>query len=301
MRYALVAVASAVMAAVAVPASAQGRPGLSPSSAWTLDYAADSCALRRMFGEGDDRFYLEFRRFGPGLGLQTTIASSGMKPRRSVSFRYRLGSETKWRQAVAANSITLDTPDSSFEGVLFDLALVSSAEAEASSDPLQRAAYLESIDLRALEREAAGRADAITLRGAFRRELTLSLGSLEAPIAALNECIDELMTGWNIDLDAHRTLTRPATPVNLRRVASMIDYPPKMALQNMPGVVNIRLAIDERGRITGCHIQMPLSDPSFEESSCVDVQHALDFDPALDKDGHPIASYWITKVHFRPY
>jgi hypothetical protein len=78
----------------------------------------------------------------------------------------------------------------------------------------------------------------------------------------------------------------------------MMDYPPEMLRRGMPGLVNIRLAIDDAGRITACHIQMPLSDPSFEESSCADIQHALDFDPALDKDGKPIASYWITKVHF---
>ena len=61
----------------------------------------------------------------------------------------------------------------------------------------------------------------------------------------------------------------------------------------------MRLDVDETGGITACHIQMPLSDPAFEESSCADIQHALDFDPALDKDGKPIASYWVTKVYFQ--
>jgi len=78
----------------------------------------------------------------------------------------------------------------------------------------------------------------------------------------------------------------------------MMDYPPAMLRKSMPGLVNVRLAIDEAGRITACHIQMPLSDPAFEESSCADIQHAFDFEPALDKDGKPIASYWITRVVF---
>ena len=62
----------------AVPADAQDAPGLAPSVPWTLDYDADSCALRRMFGEGEDRAYLEMRRFGPGLGLQTSLGSKKM-------------------------------------------------------------------------------------------------------------------------------------------------------------------------------------------------------------------------------
>ena len=94
-------------------------------------------------------------------------------------------------------------------------------------------------------------------------------------------------------------LTDPvAAPVNLPDVSRMIDYPPKMAREGMQGVVNIRLAVDETGLVTSCHIQMPLSDPAFEETSCADIQHELDFDPALDRDGKPIASYWITKVRF---
>jgi hypothetical protein len=106
------------------------------------------------------------------------------------------------------------------------------------------------------------------------------------------------MTHWSIDIEAHKTLTRRPVPIDMAAAASMIDYPPKMLRQNMPGLVHIRLAIDERGRITGCHIQMPLSDPVFEETSCADIQHAFEFEPALDKDGKPIASYWLTSVRF---
>ena len=43
---------------------------------------------------------------------------------------------------------------------------------------------------------------------------------------------------------------------------------------------------------------MPLSDPAFEESSCADIQHAFEFEPALDKDGKPMPSYWTTRVVF---
>jgi TonB family protein len=93
-------------------------------------------------------------------------------------------------------------------------------------------------------------------------------------------------------------LTRPAVPLDFAAASSMVGYPPKMLRRAMPGLVNIRLAIDESGRVTACRIQMPLSDPEFESSSCADIQHAFEFEPALDKDGKPIASYWITRVHF---
>jgi hypothetical protein len=44
---------------------------------------------------------------------------------------------------------------------------------------------------------------------------------------------------------------------------------------------------------------MPLSDPAFEESSSADIQNALEFEPAFDKDRTPIPSYWITSVRFQ--
>ena len=299
MRAGLLAAVLASGIAIACPATAQEKPGLAPSSNWVLDYAEDSCALRRMFGEGKNQAYLEFRRFGPGLGLQTTIASKRMTATRLGAFRYRFGSEGGWREVIKANSLEMNGALEGFSGVLFDPGFVILPEYEAIEDPLEKAAYLRTLDLRAVELKAAAEADSITLRGAFRSTLTLQLGPLDGPIAALQQCIDELMTHWGIDVEAHRTLTRPALPTNLREVPRMIDYPPKMVQRRLQGVVNIRLGIDERGLITACHIQMPLSDPAFEKTSCADIEHALEFDPALDKDGKPIASFWVTKVVFQ--
>jgi hypothetical protein len=44
---------------------------------------------------------------------------------------------------------------------------------------------------------------------------------------------------------------------------------------------------------------MPLSDPEFAEASCADIEHAFEFEPALDKDGKPVASYWLTTIRFQ--
>ena len=295
MRFVVLAAAPGLIAATACPAMAKDAPALVPSSPWELNYDADSCALRRMFGEGKDQAYVEFRRFAPGLGLQATVASNRMTARNPVKLKYRFGEAGEWRDS-GGNALKMVE---GFSGVLFAPSLVYLPELEQIEDPGELASYLKSVDWQAAEKSAATAADTITLRGAFRSELRLRLGSLDKPIAALNQCIDELMTHWDIDVEAHKTLTRPVTATNLADVPRMMDYPPKMIEQRMPGVVNIRLAIDEKGLVTACHIQMPLSDPAFEKSSCADLQHALEFDPALDKDGKPIASYWVNKVVFQ--
>ncbi len=45
-------VAVLLSTAPALPTAAQDGAGLAPSTPWTVDYDTDSCALRRMFGEG---------------------------------------------------------------------------------------------------------------------------------------------------------------------------------------------------------------------------------------------------------
>ena len=289
------AMTAALAAAMASPAQAAAAEGLAPNGPWTLDYDTDSCALRRLFGSGDDQAILEFRRFGPGADLQTIVGSSRLKPRNAGRFRYRFDDTDDWQVAGFAIAMKLDD---GYGAVLFNASFVELPWPEETDELAEIGTYRRSSEAKGIEREQAAAIDSITLLGAFGRELTLRLGKLDKPIEALQGCVDELMSHWDIDVEAHRTLTRPAVPVNLREVPRMMDYPPRMLRESMPGLVNVRLAVDETGRISSCRIQMPLSDPAFEESSCADIQHALDFDPALDKDGTPIASYWTTKVVF---
>jgi len=272
--------------------AADERLQFTPSGPWIANYDADSCALRRSFVSGEHEAHLEFRRFAPGWGLQTTVATSHAGARSFPNVRYRFTDDGAWRNPGLGLSVTLD---GGLRGVIIEPAFAEPPEGSTIGGEDESDGW--SFDFKAAEREQAAAIDSLSFHG-LGREFVLQLGKLEAPIGALQDCVDELMTHWNIDAEAHKTLTRRAWPVNWSAGSRMLDYPPKMQRQRMPGLVNVRLAIDETGRITGCSIQMPLSDPAFQESSCADIQHAFDFDPALDKDGKPIASYWTTRVIF---
>jgi hypothetical protein len=286
----------AVATSPAAPALAQEDEALAPDTPWVLDYDTDSCALRRAFGGGEKRAYLEMRRFGPGADLQVVVATNWMRAENPATFKYRFNNQTEWSDVTRAP--TLNMADD-FKGAIFTGGLIELPGYSKLKKAKDRQAFLDGIDLPAAEREAAAKADTLFVRGAFRRQLVLKLGSLDKPMAALNACVDELTTHWGIDVEAHKSLTRKADAINLDEVPRMMSYPPAMLSKNMPGVVNFRLDVDETGKITACHIQMPLSDPVFEKSSCADLQHALEFEPALDKDGKPIASYWVNKVVFQ--
>lgn len=272
------------------PAAAKDL-ALEPSSPWVMDYAADSCALRRMFGTGEKRVQMELRRFAPGSSVLVSVSTNATPPTHQA-FQFRFEPQKKWRDA---GGVYADFDD--FKGVIFDDDLAPEGPDIDSSDKYSEASGHEQA--RRNDDDAAAGILGLDVRRAFGQAVILHSGSLSAPWAAMDKCLDELVTHWGVDAQAQKTLTRHAWPTNLRTIGRMMDYPPKMLAKGMPGVVNVRLAIDEKGDITGCFIQMPLSDPAFEKSTCADLEHSLDFQPALDKDGHPIKSYWTTLVNFR--
>ena len=287
-----------------LPAAALAAAGLScpaiardlvlePSSNWELDYAPDSCALRRTFGEGDRQTQLEMRRFSPSTTLQTTVATKAAKIARR-SYRFRFG-DAEWDE--------IDHPlyaqfGNGLQGVIFRHALFEIPFDE-DTEAREWDRFQRENDISALEAEAAAKVASVTISRAFHEDIVLNTGSLEEPFRALNGCVDDLLNRWGIDVAAHKTRSRSPLPLDPAKAVRMVSYPPKMLRQNLPGLVNVRLDIDKTGRVTDCHIQMPLSDPEFETSSCADIQHALEFEPALDRDGNPMKSYFVTAVHFR--
>jgi hypothetical protein len=283
----------AITFGVAEPAAARTLE-LAPASPWNLHYDADSCVLRRAFGEGEQQTQLEMRRFQPGISLQTTVVTKAARTTKR-NYRYRFGDEAEWKEE--EYPLYGHFADG-FKGVIFLHSLLE-IPLDEDSEPEEWIRFSIENDVLAMEAEAGAKLRSFTIARAFSDELILKTGPLKEPLLGLNQCIDELVTHWGIDVEAHKTRSRSAVPVNLKKAGRMIDYPPKMLRQSLPGLVNIRLDIDETGRVTQCHIQMPLSDPEFEETSCADIQHALDFDPALDKDSKPMKSYYVTAVRFQ--
>ena len=280
----------AVLAGMGSPTTAAAEPVvLAASSPWVLDYAEDSCALRRFFADGDKQAILEMRRFAPNFAMLVSMGTNALHTRHD-QYVYRFDPTEEWRDGGNIYAHFDEMSGVVFEGTLSQFPTSGPADAYSGSAEKEYEAW---------QAQAAGRISQVSVLRGFDHELVLKTGPLAAPWAALSRCLDELVTHWGIDAEAHKTLSRRATPTNLATVPRMIDYPPKMLAKRMPGIVNLRLAIDETGAITGCYIQMPLGDPAFEKSSCADLEHALEFEPALDKDGKPIKSYWHTQVSFR--
>jgi hypothetical protein len=282
------AILTVVAASVMLGSVAQAAPEpvvLQPASPWEMNYDNDTCALKRLFGDPGDQVYLELRRFSPDTEFQISVMGERLVPS-GDPLRYRFEPSETWQDGRRPFHAKIA---SDFRGYIFGGWIIPHAdEAEPPSaivDPNEDA----------IVASAFAKVSGFSVSGGFNQDVTLKTGPLLAPHRAMQRCLDEMLTRWGLDPVVHKTLTRRAIPKNYRAFASRIRYPARMITLNRSGVINIRLSITETGKVSGCHVQFELSDPDFERSACLQMRGAP-FDPALDKDGKAIPSYWTNTI-----
>jgi TonB family protein len=270
-------------------ASAGARPEdvrkLEPTSPWNIDYAEDSCALKREFGPPASRALLELRQFEPGASFSVLVAMDGrdfhLRPP-----RVRFLPEPKPR--------TIDGAIHFEDGR--GVKAVKWYDSLAPDEPAPTADDAKPKDADPRVREGA--VSAIEVGGIFGSTVVLATGEMHKPMEAMRACLDELLTHWGIDAAAHRTLSRRASPDGQASWALELQdsYPRAMLLQEKSAEVRVRMMVGPDGKPTECHIQIKSQDPSFETTACREMMKAARFKPALDAAGNPIASYYITRI-----
>lgn len=277
--------------------AAQPPLQLKPSSVWQVDYATDYCRLARQFGEGDERVYAFFDRYGPGEYFRLTVAG---KPIR-----------TSVEKADAAVQFGPDEKEQQlyfFKGDLDKLpALVFTSGARVA--PPSDVEFLaiekredkdEWIDLTPISDARYKAIKYLTIGKPLRRAVILETGSMRGAFAAMDKCTDNLLAQWGIDTSKHKTLSRKATPKQSpgRWVVSS-DYPMNMLSAGQPAIVEFRLSVGADGIPTACHIQSTTRPKEFDDAVCKSVMRRASFDPALDAEGNPLASYYRNTVRFQ--
>lgn len=256
-----------------------------------LDYADDSCALQRNFAVGDKAAILEMRRFLPGENLRIAFATN-MADRREKLTQFRWEPDAAFTEQRDTAFVQLA---SGMNGVMFSAQLFPDQDDDAGSEPEDISQPVDPVARAAREQSVVG----ATLSGSFAKDITLNLGNMHQPMEALRVCMDELLTHWGIDAEAHKALTRKATPRNLSRLARDVQrfYPNSGLRQEQDAWIQIRLGVDAEGKVSACHLQAPVMNEDFKASACKGLSVAR-FKPALDASGNPIASYWGTKIYY---
>lgn len=260
---------------------------LEPSTPWNLDYAEDSCALRRGFTDGTHSAFLEMRQFAPDAVFRFMIYSDDMDVGEEGA-DYVVNPDSQSRQGREAFPIYIGETG---KGMVFSGGIGELDETGEERSDL-------SVEERATRESAIA---GVTLLQAFEQPIRLETGPLNAPMEGMRACLDELLTHWGIDVQAHRTLTREVQPRRVDRLLREMwhSYPARALGGGYQAALRLRLIVNTDGRVDECNVQAAVGLDDFHESACRTLRNYARFEPALDANGIPIRSYWTTSVSYR--
>lgn len=289
-----------LLAALALPGLAVAKEPLrlKPSSKWNVHYAEDSCRMGRSFGEGDKKITLLVDRYQPGDALRLSFVGKPADTSLNEGIvRIRFGPAEIEQEAEFYPATLADkTPSLIIRGSVRIAPY--SPEVHAAHDAALKAKRYD-FEWPQVTPEQEAAVTFIEVKRSIRQPFILETGSLGAPLAALEKCTDELLDHWGIDVAKHAALSRKLRPrSNPGQWMKSRDYPLPMLLSGKRAIVHFRLNVDAAGKATACHIQQSTRPKAFDDAVCKAIMRNAEFDPALDAEGKPIASYWLNSVVF---
>ena len=288
---------SVMLGGVSAPqaALAQGAEQvvLQPSSRWHASYEDGVCRLARMFEAQNSTHALIFEQTGPSSNFNLTLTGeefSEFSQNREV--RLGFGSD----DLVGDHDIVME--ESSEFGQMVFLKDVGLKEIDSSTNATQADPGLTALG-RSIDPETAQNALSVTI-AQRDKSLTFDTGPLAQPFQVLNECSLHILSTWGLDVAKHKELQRGVSMLRPNRIARNVSNTyPQLALQEgRTGVVGLTLLVDELGQPTECMITHDSGHADLNQAACRGLMEGA-YEPALDADGVPIGSFFVTRVIYR--
>jgi hypothetical protein len=297
----LLTFATLLSAVFALPAHAAGKTTvLKPTSKWVVDYEDDFCRLSRNFGEGEDKLTLIMDRYSPSQSFLITLVGKPINHllyNGSVKLRFgpdeaeqdvetfpgKLGEATP--SLIMRRSIAM-APSTKDEIKRFQAAMKSGERTDNIFTDMSDA-RIQTVKH-------------LSIYKSKYYQLQLETGSMGKPMAAMSQCIDQLVASWGVDVKRHANLSKKVTPLKSSTPwVTHHDFPGVMIQKQQPAIVNFRLSVDEKGVASACHIQKTHREKGFDDVVCKSMMKNARFLPALDANKVPIASYYLGSVTFQ--
>lgn len=272
-----------MVVAIAVPltATAADKPeGLQRIGPWTVDYDRDSCHLLARFGTGNDETLIRFTRYAPEdkfeLGLYRKRLWTRGTMRTETKINFGLESELAY---------PLNGETGAMQALLFGSRRIDGWSPKKYSDeppPISR------------EQEARVTGFTFTMKG--WSPARLEFGSLTKPFAQLRDCMTNLVKSWGYDPAVQAALSRKVTPATPpQQWITDRDYP-RNASPTGGSIVQFRLDVDEGGKVADCFILARGGPTEFTKLTCGLLRQRAKLNVALDAQGKPIRSFYISTV-----
>ena len=279
---------------------------LTPSGPWVADYAENHCALRRDFGTEGQRMLLELRQYRHGNSFDLLVGSDSLRTSRAAPtlafLPYDAVELQRTRSLEAPGGITGFTGSLSLRPApdTGDAEAVTGSTVLVQQDDPRRAFSTSPSEWPAEERrEREAGVTAIRFLTGFDTPVELQTGPLDAAMAALRTCVDDLLRSRGIDPEATTGgLARAATPINQSSWAQrlMANYPDSALMRGRQARLRIMLTINPEGRVRDCDVLTDIDPAVFRAVACREILRYARFEPALDAAGEPTTGTWETTV-----
>lgn len=259
---------------------------LAPSSDWKQREYEDRCRVSRNFGEGEDRVTLWLEQGGAEQIYNLTLLGKPFANPYGLGIRLKPGNEEEIVRSYLALKSSTGRPVLRMYGLTF------------VQPELDRDENAKRPDI-SIDRERVAAIETLGIRGAGLKALELQLGSMSAPITFLQDCGRRLQFTLSATMRAISGEARPPQPIDFDNWIQTNDWPTYLVRAEMEGTIGIRLTVNAKGSATSCNVLGSNKPQLFDDAVCLGLLKRAKFEPALNGDGEPVASYFNTSVTFR--
>lgn len=285
-----------LLALLSAPAAAEDyRLAPQAESGWVADFGEQKCSLARLFGDPEDPTVLIFDQFQPSGWVFLTVAG-GPVSRVARSSRINVRFAPAW-----AGSMELPHDPAEFSDMGSAIFLYIPTGEPILIDAEDAQPYQYDVEgLQAIDLDAAQAIERLEV-STRRNSISLELPGVAAAFDILNQCSQDLVSHWGLDLDAHRTMVRQPEPINIDEIKREIvkDYPRDALYRGEEATLNIRIIVDADGSIEECVITDITVTEELESPACDVFGDRAMFVPGEDEDGEPMRSYYSNMIIYR--
>ena len=260
-----VSVLFAILFAQALPA-APPRVPLQPTGSWVLDYGETQCIASRQYGTTEKPLILGIRPAPNGETYELIVGRARYGPEFAEEFEgsvdFGNGPITSWLLHYGRSG---------------------------------KKVSLDQFRISASDMSQAGVSKSATLHTRGGPDVTFALANMPALLKGLADCTADLKRYWNME-PPEKDKIATVSKGEVRSIFSDTDYPAEAMKNHQEGRVQFLLLIDERGKVAACHVLKASGVPVLDGMGCQVIGQRAKFKPALDKQGKPIRSTYITPL-----
>ncbi|WFL78750.1 hypothetical protein P7228_06715 [Altererythrobacter arenosus] len=269
---------------------------LQPSTPWVLDFADSGCRLNRYFGPPEYRHLLYFETSTPTDNPTLMVGGPSIKflqPKQPVVVGFGDEWSPEKRQILWGE---IKDIGSSFQ---LWTSFPNEAEKNGSSE---KAKSDETLGIERIDLEATAKITQLTLSQAKSR-IVLETGGMKQAFEALNQCSQDLIRHWGLNLEQHKAYSdRPSLRDNDRIVRGLIRTVLKeVEDSDFAAVYALTFIVEKDGTTSNCILhRKSLTDLDFKKA-CDYMKRRARFEPARDMTGSAMRSYYTTMLSHRPH